>query len=170
MATEVKTDNVDKLDIWNDLDTDTAQVKLQKKQERLKERKTMCMALGLVFSLFSPSAMLTFWYIGNLEPLEKLKPTMYACSSFGCICLAYSFDHMISYDIKSEWNNLMVIMNNPPFGGPRVCLYASLYSCFAFARYSYSNDEGYLYGFKLSTVLALIMFWLSYDGLKKIFS
>ena len=170
MATEVKTDDISKMDIWNDLDTDSAEIKIQKKQERLKERKKTSMVLGLVFSLFSPVAILTFWYIGNTEPLDKLKPTMYSFSSFGCICMVYSIDYMISHNIKSEWNNLMIIMNNPPFGGPVMFLYALLYSCFAFAHYWHNNDESYWYGFKLFSVLSLIMLWISYDGLKKIFS
>jgi hypothetical protein len=167
MATEVKTDDISKMDIWNDLDTDSAEVKIQKKQERLKERKRISMILGLVLSSFSPAFIATFYYIGNTEPLEKLKPGMYTLSSVGCICLAYSFDYIVSYDIKSEWNKLM---NDPPFGGPAVFFYASLYSCFAFSYYWHNNDESYWYAFKFFSVLSLILLWMSYDGLKKFFS
>jgi hypothetical protein len=102
MAAAVTNNEADKLDIYNDLDSDRNEVKVKKKQARLGIRKSMAFVMGLVFFMFTPTAMLTFWYINNLAPLETLKPVMISLSSIGCLFLVYSFDYIASADIKTK--------------------------------------------------------------------
>lgn len=170
MATAVTNNEADKLDIWNDLDTDSNEIKLQKKQARWEFRKFVSLGVGLVFFMFTPAAMLTFWYINNPAPLETLKPVMIIFSSIGCICIVYSFDYVASVDIRTRIKKTAANIDNNPFIGPLLLVYWATLACFSFIKYYYYNSSDALGYFKINLAFVFATYYVSQGDLKKIFN
>jgi hypothetical protein len=172
MSTIKDNDESKNLDIWKDLESDSAEVKLKKKRERWLARKNAATLAACVFGGGGFLALFINLFPVNNKEAEagNLKPIVYAFFSFAIVCTVYSLDYLTSPEFKKGINERMEIMNSPPFVGPSIFLFCLCLSVMYFAQYYYMHDPIMFVMFKICIGLSLFMFWISYDGLERIFS
>ena len=173
MSTSKDIDDSKILDIWKELESDSEEIKLKKKRERWLARKYAASLAACVF--FGGGFIVLFIYLfpvnNNKEAdVENLKPMIYAIFSFAIVCTVYSLDYLTSSEFKKGINERMEIINRPPFVGPSIFLFCLCLSVMYFAQYYYMHDPIMFVMFKICIGLSLFMFWISYDGLERIFS